>query len=358
MKRLFPLALVLALATGPARATCWVAYVHGKLINAPGFGPSNLAPMAGASDTDRRNYWRNGSSDTWGDFVLYSGIARGCAVLVTGYDGTAGFWDAGASGQVAQQINAFIAQQGIPDGQLIIIGHSMGGVVARWIVNNGVPGSAYFNYNGDYATITRKTHHVISVAGPHLGSPIADAVYGTSNTLCGNFVGTLAGWLGARDGSTFWLESLQLEYGSASGSWMGDAGRYRTLYTFATRRWDSGNGSTEDSLLYGAWDCLGYVYHWYAFWRSDVPGDGVVWETSGAGQYRESGSGYNASWGNKSWSNGQWVQGARRDWVHADHNHQHARLDDLSRSLSDYVRGVNTSYYPGSYIGAYGLTLP
>lgn len=355
------LLLLLAAATlaAPAQAaTCWVAYVHGKLINAPGMGPSNLSPSAGATDTDRRNYWRRGSTDTYGDFVLYSGINRGCAVLVAGYDGTAGFWDQGASGEVAKQVNQFIVQQAIPDGKLVLVGHSMGGVVSRWIVNNGVGGSAYYNYNGDYATITRKVHHLITVAGPHLGSPVADAVYGTSNTLCGNFVGTLAGWLGQRDSSTFWLESLQLEYGSASGSWMGDAGRYRTLYTMATRRWDSGTGDIEDSLLSGAWDCLGYVYHWYAPWRSNVPGDGVVWETSSAGQYRESGSATNATWGTKSWSNGQWVQGARRDWVRIDHNHQHVRLDDQSLALTDYVRGVNTSYWPGSYVGAYGLSLP
>src|SRR5438105_648164 len=109
------LALAVSLLSAEARAaTCWVAYVHGKLTSAPGFGPSNLSPDAGASDADRRNYWRHGPSDTWGDFVLYSGIYRGCAVLVTGYDGTAGFWDYGASGQVAKQLNQWIAAQGVP----------------------------------------------------------------------------------------------------------------------------------------------------------------------------------------------------------------------------------------------------
>lgn len=338
-----------------AHATCYVAYVHGKLDSLGG-GLSNLTPGSGATDDDRRNYWRNGSSDTYGDFVLWSGINAGCTVLVTGYDGTAGFWDAGASGAVAQQLNQFIQQYAIPDGQLILVGHSMGGLVARWIVNNGVGGSAYYNYNGDYATITRKTRYVISVSGPHLGSPAADAVYGTSDTLCGNFVGTLAGWLGERTNATYWLESLQLEYGSASGSWMGDAGRYRTLYTMATRRWDTGNNNV-DTLLSGAWDCMGYVSHWYEPWVSTVPGDGLVFETSGAGQYRESGSAYNATWGTKSWSSGQWVQGARRDWVRMNHDHEHSRWDDQSLTVQDNIRGVSTSYWPGSYIRAYGLAL-
>jgi triacylglycerol esterase/lipase EstA (alpha/beta hydrolase family) len=326
-----------------------VAYIHGK--------GSNLTPGI-ASDTDRRNYWRNGSADTYGDFVLWSGINAGCAVLVAGYDGTAAFWDASASGAVAQQLNQFIAQNAIPDGQLVLIGHSMGSLVSRWIVNNGVGGAAYYNYNGDYATVARKTRSIISVSGPHLGSPAADAVYGTSDTLCGTFVGIIAGWLGQRTEATYWLTTLQMEYGSASGSWMGDAGRYRTLYTMATRRWDSGNGMLEDTLLSGAWDCLGYVHHWYVPWRSDVPGDGLVFETSGAGQYRESGSSTSSTWGAKSWSNGQWVQGARSDWVRMNHDHEHSRLDDMALTIQDNVRAVTTSYWPGSYIRTNGLALP
>jgi len=341
-------AAVLSVPLGQAKAACYVAYIHGK--------GSNLTPGV-ASDADRRNYWRNGDADTYGDFVLWSGINAGCFVLVTGYDGEAGFWDAGASGVVAQQINAFIQQSAIPDGQLVLVAHSMGGLVGRWILNNGVGGAAYYNYNGDYATIARKTRSLISVASPHLGSPGADAVYGTADTLCGNFVGTLAGWLGQRTDATFWLTQAQLEYGSASGSWMGDAGRYRTLYTMATRKWNSGNGMVEDVLLIGTWDCLGYVSHWYTPWRSDVPGDGLVFEASGAGQYRESGSAYVAGWGTKSWATGQWVQGARRDWVRMNHNHQHARRDDQSLSLQDNVRGVATSYFPASYVRAYGLAL-
>jgi hypothetical protein len=138
---------------------------------------------------------------------------------------------------------------------------------------------------------------------------------------------------------------------------MGDVGRYRTLYTMATRRWDSGNGMLEDQLLSGAWDCLGYVHHWYVPWHDDVPGDGLVFETSGAGQYRESGSSSTADWGAKSWSKNQWVQGARRDWVRMDHDHQHARLDDEAAAVQDNIRGTSSSYWPGSYIRYYGLSL-
>src|SRR3954462_12681229 len=101
-------AVILAAPLTQARAACYVAYIHGK--------GSNLTPGV-ASDTDRRNYWRNGASDTWGDFVLWSGVNAGCTVLITGYDGAAGFWDLGASGAVAQQINAFIQQHARLDDQ-------------------------------------------------------------------------------------------------------------------------------------------------------------------------------------------------------------------------------------------------
>src|ERR1700716_879952 len=106
-KGMLVLAAAAVLCPEVARAApCYVAYVHGKLSSTPGSGRSNLSPGSGATDTDRRNYWRHGPGDTYGDFVLYSGISRGCAVLVTGYDGTAAFWGAGAAGAVTQQIVA------------------------------------------------------------------------------------------------------------------------------------------------------------------------------------------------------------------------------------------------------------
>src|SRR5689334_14989605 len=77
-------AAVLVCPQAARAAPCYVAYVHGKLSSGPGGGLSNLTPGSGATDTDRRNYWRHGPADTYGDFVLYSGLSRGCAVLVTG----------------------------------------------------------------------------------------------------------------------------------------------------------------------------------------------------------------------------------------------------------------------------------
>ena len=118
-----------------------------------------------------------------------------------------------------------------------------------------------------------------------------------------------------------------------------------------------GDGGHRGLSLAGSWECLGFVSHWYTPWRTTVPGDGLVFETGAAGQYSDSGSASTAAFGPRSWSNGQWVQGARRDWVRMDHDHHHARLDDQSLPLRDNVRGVSTSYFPGSYVGSFGLAL-
>jgi len=76
-------ALLVLLLSFEARAgSCWLAYVHGKLSDAPGFGPSNLSPSAGATETDRRNYWRRGSGDTYGDFVLYRPPLKATTILL------------------------------------------------------------------------------------------------------------------------------------------------------------------------------------------------------------------------------------------------------------------------------------
>lgn len=120
--------------TPAAEAQCYIAYVHGK--------GDDLSPGV-VDDTARANYWRRDSSDTYGDFVRYS--RGGCTTLVTGYNGRASFWDPDSAARVGQQIDDFITQHDIQPGQLRIIGHSMGGLVSRWILNQGVPGSIYYN---------------------------------------------------------------------------------------------------------------------------------------------------------------------------------------------------------------------
>ena len=336
---------VLSIASG-ASAQCYVAYIHGK--------GDDLSPGV-VDDVARLNYWRRDANDTFANFVNYSN--GGCTTLVTGYNGNSWYYGSDAAGRVATQINNFITQYNIQPGQLRIVGHSMGGLVARFILNNSWPGAAYYNYQGsDYARIRTATRYFITVASPHLGSPAADAVYGTSDSLCGNFVGTLAGWLGQRTNATDSLRRINLEYGSVpSGGWLSDSFRSTRMYTYATRRWDASTNETNDSLLSGAWDCLGYVGHWYTF-HGDTAGDGLVTMQSGRAQYERSGSA-TGSFGSMSWSSGTWVVGARTSWVEASFDHHQVRHDLQTGSIDNRMTGANSSNYPGSYIGQNGMQL-
>ncbi len=344
------LALLTVLAglvwTEASQAACYIVYIHGKGADqSPGV----------MTDAQRRGYWSPDGAESSNDFVRYS--RGGCTTLVAGYNGAAAFWDDDAAKRVADQINAFITTYNIGDRELRLVGHSMGGLVLRWILNNGVAGSAYYNYHSaNYARIVQKTDYAITVATPHLGSEAADAVYGTSDTLCGNFVGWIAGIIGERNNATMYLRYLNLEYASARGSWFQDAGRTRTIYTMATRTWNQGS-SISDIGLNAVWDCLGNVGHWYLF-TSDTPGDGLVTEKSGMLRYERSGSNTDGGyWGYFSWSKDEWVGGSRVDWVRISHNHNHVRYDDTYASYSNQLKGVTGSSWPGSYIGSNGLYL-
>jgi hypothetical protein len=342
-----------------AQASCYVAFIHG-------YQTSNLSPGV-ASDSARRAYWQNSYNTSYSDFVNYASIAAGCSTLVVGYDGTQAFWDNGAAGAATDQIVNFVTANAIPDGQLIIVGHSMGGLLTRWILNNGVQGSAYYNYQGhNYARVVQATRYAITVATPHLGAKPADTIWGTTDTLCGNFVGDIAGLLGQRNAATQYMTRWNDEYASANGSWYQDSGRFRRIYTIATRRWDSSSGSYsnwEDTGLAAIWDCIGFVGHWYLF-TSDTPGDGLVTEQSGMMQYERSGNNSTSDWGYRSWTSGAWVQGARSDFAHMDHNHNQVRYDAESLSINyqswngSSWSAAATTYWPGSFIRANGLNLP
>ena len=333
---------------GQAQAQCYIAYVHGK--------GDDLSPGV-VDDTARANYWRRDASDTYGDFVRYS--RGGCTTLITGYNGRASFWDPDSAGRVAQQINDFITQHNIQPGQLRIISHSMGGLVTRWILNNGSPGSPYYNFRGEnYARIRTATSYFITVATPHLGSEAADAVYGSSDTLCGNFVGWVMGALGERNRATDYLRRINLEYASVpSGGWLGDSARTTRMYTIATRRQD-GLGTTQDILLAGVWECLGNNDDTCWIWGEgcgdiDEPGDGLVSYDSGRGRYERSGSTSGLAW-----SSGTWVVGARTAWLDSDFNHHQVRLDAQQRRIENRTTGAASSYWMGSYIGSNGTQLP
>src|SRR5579859_4177658 len=146
----------------PVDNRCFVAFVHGMT------GGVDLTPGV-ATDEARRAYWQGtrGSSD--GDFisaVSREGTADACVTLVVGYDGGAAFIDQRAAGSAARQLADFVNTNSIPDGRLVIVAHSMGGLVIRWILNRPSDGL-------DNTTVVRATRYAITLSTPHLGSPAA-----------------------------------------------------------------------------------------------------------------------------------------------------------------------------------------
>ncbi len=318
---------------------CFIAYVHGWINSA------NLDPAV-ATDAQRRAYWQPTPGSTTFDLVDASSRHGECLTLVTGYDTSRAFFEDGAAGTVARQIARFVRDNNVPDHRLILIGHSMGGLVIRSILNS-------YLINADYTIVSQKTNYAITIATPHTGSPAADALYGVGKTTCSNIVAGLAEFVGAVTTSNATLSFTRqfMEQASAAGGSMGDINRTRRIYTIATMGYNLGIANDhEDSLLYEAWNCLGYGDSSGA---TVLPGDGVVTLFSGRAIYERTGSS-----GQYSWTNGTMIEGLWRQWLTTNLNHHHAAFSDVQVDIADLVNGTfSQGGSLGDYIAVHGLNL-
>ncbi|WP_299492436.1 hypothetical protein [uncultured Shewanella sp.] len=89
-------------------------------------------------------------------------------------------WDDTAAGCLARQLNDFITNNNIDD--LIMITHSNGGNIVRWILSNPT-------WDPSYASIIDTTSNVIALAPSSGGTPLADAA------IAGNVFEQAVGWL-------------------------------------------------------------------------------------------------------------------------------------------------------------------
>jgi hypothetical protein len=358
----------LCLVTG-ARGTaaegdppCFVAFIHGSGDDLHDEGPDSARV---------ESYWTPDgtpqSSFTHQAGRQWDTSGGACAIWRVGYDGNQAWWSDRAAGRVARSLRDFIDQYAIPDGRLVLIGHSMGGLVARYVVNNGTPGAPYFNeYKAldermDYELVRRKTAYLITVQAPHAGSQGADALYGSAdhtftNTSAG--VIKLLGWR-ALTQATAVMTRPYLEAAGAPGGEMGDEGRAVPMYTIAGVSTDggAGTGMEADGKLDLAWTFLCYKSaarnSWGAgcrwdFWNfAATAGDGLVERASAHGL-----------WLRKSANGLPGVGGARAAWLDLTHNHNQGRFDALAAPITDLRAGWKTQAYPGSYVGSFGLALP
>jgi hypothetical protein len=175
-------------------------FVHGKQTNTNTFTNWSAA----------RNYWISGSRDA----VRTVTKNFASSYYVVGYNGTSAYWDAGAAGEVANEIvNAtnggndgggnHCALSYAQGGTFWVVAHSMGGTIMDFILGNNDATDPNFNFNGPYDQVAQRISLAVTFGGAHRGSQGADAVCGNGNIFC-NF---LAMFIQSCDTATYWLRS-------------------------------------------------------------------------------------------------------------------------------------------------------
>lgn len=190
---------VLGMASAAWAAPCFI-FVHGKQTNTNTFTNWSAA----------RNYWVSGSRDA----VRTVTKNFAASYYVVGYNGTNAYWDAGAAGEVANEIvNATnggadgggnrCALTWAQGGTFWVVAHSMGGTIMDFILGNNDASDPNFNFNGPYDVVAQRISLAMTLGGAHRGSQGADAVCGNGNVFC-NF---LAMFIQSCDTATYWLRS-------------------------------------------------------------------------------------------------------------------------------------------------------
>lgn len=156
------LALCVALVSTPAvRAAdvTGVAFVHGI-----------------GKQTDAYNdYWQPTMVNN-----VRAGLANPANYVVINCDFDQYMWDSRAAGCLADQLTQFINAKGIT--RLIVITHSNGGNIVRWMLSNPT-------WDSRYPAIISRIVRVNALAPSSAGTPLADAV------INGNVFETSLGWL-------------------------------------------------------------------------------------------------------------------------------------------------------------------
>ena len=152
--------LLLGMATAQAATSgTGVAFVHGT----------------GSQTNAYNDYWQPAIVNT-----VRQGLVNQANYAVINCDFTQYMWDSRAAGCLATQLTSFISSRNITD--LVVITHSNGGNVMRWIMSNPT-------YDSRYPNIIAKIRWVNALAPSSAGTPLADAV------TAGNVFESALGWL-------------------------------------------------------------------------------------------------------------------------------------------------------------------
>ena len=181
--------LVLLSTFGSVWSATGVAFVHGT-----------------GKQTDALNdYWTSNMVNS-----VRQGLSNQANYVVINCDFEKYMWDSQAAGCLAGQLYNFINQRGITD--LVILTHSNGGNVMRWIMSNPT-------WDSRYPTIINNTRWVNALAPSSLGTPLADAV------MAGNVFEASLGWLlGYQSDAVRMQQTSWMQY--YNGTWLnGTSGR-------------------------------------------------------------------------------------------------------------------------------------
>lgn len=155
-------AAILAAVASPASAATGVAFVHGT----------------GSQTNALDDYWTRAMVDS-----VRQGLPNSADYLVVNCDFSQYMWTSGAAGCLAGQLYSFITARNITD--LVVITHSNGGNVMRWILSNPT-------WDSRYPTIISRIRWVNALAPSSLGTPLADAVM--NGTVFEQSLGWLLGY--------------------------------------------------------------------------------------------------------------------------------------------------------------------
>jgi len=185
----------------PAMATTGVAFVHGT----------------GHQTDAYHDYWKPDMVDS-----VRQGLPDTSKYVVVNCDFEQYMWKAEAAGCLAGQLYNFIVSNNIDD--LVVITHSNGGNVMRWILSNPT-------WDSRYPTIINAIRWVNALAPSSLGTPLADAVI--SGTVFEKSLGWLLGYAS---------DAVRMQ----QTSWMA---YYNANWLYGT--------SGRPSLPVGFWDVVG-----------------------------------------------------------------------------------------------------
>ena len=145
--------------------------------------PCAFADVTGVAFVHGTGKQTNAYQDYWTPSMVDSvrqGLPDGANYTVINCDFEQYMWDSRAAGCLAEQLTRFINERGIT--RLVVITHSNGGNVMRWILSNPT-------WDSRYPDIIGKIAKVNALAPSSAGTPLADAV------MNGNSFEQSVGWL-------------------------------------------------------------------------------------------------------------------------------------------------------------------